>query len=1016
MSSLSSISIRRPVLAIVMSIFIVIIGGIGFSYLGVRDFPSVDPPWVSVSTVFVGANADVIESQITEPLEQAINGIPGIRTISSVSRDGSSRISVEFNLEIDLETAANDVRDKVSGVMRRLPQDVDPPVVAKADADAQPIFSISLMSATRSLIDLTELAEVDFKERLQTIPEVSGVDTWGGRRFAIRLWMDPAKLAAYKLTPVDVRDALTRENIELPSGRIEGENTELTVRTMGRFTSVDDFNRMVVYQDGDRVVRFADLGKAVVEAENQRRILKRNGMPMVNVVLTPQPGANYISIVDEAMVRLEQLKKDLPPDVIAEVGFDNTIYIRDSIDEVKETILLALILVVLVIFLFLREWRTTLIPSIAIPVSLIGAFFIMYAAGFTINILTLLAIVLAIGLVVDDAIIVMENIFKKIEAGMDPIEAGEKGTKEVFFAVLATTIALVAVFFPVVFLRGTTGRLFREFSIVIAGAVCISSFVALTLTPMLSTKFLKRKSKKRNKLYEITEPFFVWLSNVYRNGLEAFLRYKFISFIIYVATIILIIWIWFILPSEMAPMEDRSMVSVSVLASEGSTFEYMLNYTDALADMMMEEVPEYDFVFQNVGMWNINSASFRVNLVKPHQRKRTQQEIADDLAMKVRSYTGARSFVIQQQTFGGRRGGLPVQYVIQAQNLEKLKAILPTFKDSVDNSKVFQISDVDLKFTKPEIRIHIDREKAALLGVSVANIAQTLQLTLSGQRLAYYIMNGKQYQIIGELERENRNKPTDITSVYVRNNRGDLIQLDNLVKLEEHSSPPQLYRFNRFVSATVSAGLAKGYTLGQGLQEMDRIAAQVLDETFRTTLSGDSRDFVESSSSLMFAFILALVLIFLVLAAQFESFLDPIIIMLTVPLALAGALISLWYFDQTFNIFSQIGIIMLIGLVTKNGIFLVEFANQLKSTGLSVAQAMRESAALRFRPILMTSLSTILGLLPIAMAWGAGAESRVSMGIAVVGGLVLSTFLTLFIIPAMYILAYRIKDLVAGRG
>ncbi|MCL2072728.1 MAG: efflux RND transporter permease subunit [Marinilabiliaceae bacterium] len=1010
MSSLSSISIRRPVLSVVMSIFIIIIGVIGFSYLGVRDFPSVDPPWVSVSTIFVGANADVIESQITEPLEQAINGIPGIRTISSSSRDGSSRISVEFNLEVDLETAANDVRDKVSGVLRRLPPDVEPPVVAKADADAQPIFSISLMSATRSLIDLTELAEVDFKERLQTIPEVSGVDTWGGRRFAIRLWMDPAKLAAYKLTPVDVRDALIRENIELPSGRIEGDNTELTVRTMGRFMSVDDFNRMVVYQDGDRVVRFADLGKAVVEAENQRRILKRNGMPMVNIVLTPQPGANFISIVDEALVRLEQLKKDLPPDIIAEVGFDNTIYIRDSIKEVQETIFLALILVVLVIFIFLREWRTTLIPSIAIPVSLIGAFFIMYIAGFTINILTLLAVVLSIGLVVDDAIIVMENIFKKIESGMDPIEAGEKGTKEVFFAVLSTTVALVAVFFPVVFLRGTTGRLFREFSIVIAGAVCISSFVALTLTPMLSTRFLKQKSKKRNKLYDITEPFFHWLANVYRKGLDNFLRYKFLSLIIYVVTIIVIICIWVIIPSEPAPLEDRSTLGISVTGSEGSTFEYMVNYTDELAAMLMEEVPENDFVFQNVGMWNINSANFRVNLVKPNQRKRTQQEIADDLGTKVRSYTGARSFVTQQQTFGGRRGGLPVQYVIQAQNLEKLKEILPVFKDSVDNSKVFQVSDVDLKFTKPEIRIHIDREKAALLGVSVQNIAQTLQLTLSGQRLAYYIMNGKQYQIIGELERENRSKPTDITSVYVRNNNGDLIQLDNLIKLEEQSTPPQLYRFNRFVSATISAGLAKGYTLGQGLQEMDRIADIVLDDTFRTTLSGDSRDFVDSSSSLMFALILALILIFLVLAAQFESFLDPFIIMLTVPLALAGALISLWYFDQTFNYFSQIGIIMLIGLVTKNGIFLVEFANQLKQQGLSVAEAIRESAALRFRPILMTSLSTILGLLPIAMAWGAGAESRVSMGIAVVGGLVLSTFLTLFIIPSVYIVAYRIKE------
>ncbi|MDR2927026.1 MAG: efflux RND transporter permease subunit [Cytophagaceae bacterium] len=1002
MSSLSSISIQRPVLAIVLNVFIVIIGLIGFSYLGIRDYPSVDQPIVSVSTSFTGANADVIESQITEPLEQAINGIPGIRSISSVSRDGSSRIIVEFNLEVDLETAANDVRDKVSGAQRRLPPDVDPPVVSKADADAQPIFSISLRSETRSLIDLTELAEVNFKERLQTIPDVSGVDTWGGRRFAIRLWMDPVKLAAYQLTPVDVRNALTRENIELPSGRIEGANTELTIRTMGRFTSVDDFNRMVVYQDGDRVVRFSDLGKAVVEAEDVRRISKRNGLPMVNIALTPQPGANYISIVDEAMVLLEQLKKDLPPDVIAEVGFDNTIYIRESIAEVQETIYVALILVVLVIFAFLRDWRTTLIPAISIPVSLVGAFFIMYAAGFSINILTLLAVVLAIGLVVDDAIIVMENIYSKIENGMNPIEAGEKGTKEIFFAVLATTITLVAVFFPIVFLQGITGRLFREFSIVIAGAVCISAFVALTLTPMLSTRILKQKGERRNRLYEWTEPFFTWLTNAYRNGLEGFLRHKYWTVLLIAATLAIIGVLWGIIPSEMAPMEDRSMIRVSVTAPEGATFDYTLRYSDALTDMIVQDVPEQEYIFQNVGMGNANSANFNINLLKPAKRQRTQQQIADDLGARVRNHTGARSFVTQQPTFGGRRGGLPVQYVIQAQNLDKLKEILPIFMEKVDDSEVFQTSDVNLKFTKPEIRIHIDREKAALLGVSVQNIAQTLQLTLSGQRLAYYIMNGKQYQIIGELERKNRDKPTDITSVYVRNDKGDLIQLDNLVKLEESSTPPQLYRYARFVSATVSAGLAKGYTLGHGIEAMDRIADEVLDETFSTTLTGDSRDFVESSSSLLFAFLLALVLIYLVLAAQFESFSDPLIVMLSVPLALAGSLISLWYFDQTMNIFSQIGIIMLIGLVTKNGILIVEFANQRKEEGLTVAEAIREAAASRFRPILMTSLSTILGILPMALAFGAGSESRVSMGIAVTGGMVFSTFLTLFVVPAIY--------------
>lgn len=833
---------------------------------------------------------------------------------------------------------------------------------------------------------------------------MSTVNTWGAKRFAIRLWMDPAKLAAYALTPVDVRSALLRENIELPSGRIEGDNTELTVRTMGRFTSVEDFNRMVVFQEGDRVVRFSDIGKAVVEAENMRGILKRNGVPMVNNVLVPQPGANYINIVDEAMVRLEQLKKDLPPDIIAEVGFDNTRYIRDSIKEVQETIYVAFALVVLIIFLFLRDWRTTIIPAIAIPVSLIGSFFIMYAAGFTINILTLLAVVLAIGLVVDDAIVVMENIYTKIERGMKPYEAGVQGSAEIFFAVIATTVTLVAVFFPIVFLQGVTGRLFREFSIVIAGAVVISSFVALTLTPMLSSRILSQRRGKHNRFYEATEPFFKWLTTAYQHTLDRFLGKWFYTPLIMIAAIGLTFVLWKTIPSEMAPLEDRSNLRINSTAPEGATYEYMLRYSDQLADMVTTEVPEMESMFQVVGLWNPNTAFFNITLVDADQRKRSQQEVVDVLGMKVRSLSGARSFVTQQQTFGGRRGGLPVQYVIQAQNLQKLKEVLPRFMEEVDKSSAFQTSDVNLKFTKPELRIHINREKAALMGVSVQNIAQTLQLTLSGQRLAYYIMNGKQYQIIGELERENRNKPADITSVYVRNNQGNLIQLDNLVTIEESSTPPELYRYNRFVSATVSAGLAKGVTLSQGLEEMDRIADVALDETFSTALAGDSKDFVESTSSLLFAFMLAIVLIYLVLAAQFESFRDPLIIMFTVPLALVGALVSLWYFDQTLNIFSQIGIIMLIGLVSKNGILMVEFANQRKSAGLSVREAIREAAGARFRPILMTSLSTILGVLPMALAWGAGSESRVSMGIAVVGGLIFASFLTLFVIPSIYTL------------
>ncbi len=999
--SLSSTCINRPVLATVMNIIVMLVGCIGVVFLGVRDYPSVDPPIISVSASFPGANADVIETQVTEPLEAAINGIQGIRSLTSTSRDGSSRITVEFNLDVDLETAANDVRDKVSGALWRLPRDIDTPTVSKADADAQPIFGVFLRSDERSLIDLSIYADQYYKERLQTISGVSSVSIWGEKRYSVRLRMDPSLLAAYGVTPMDVRDAVNRENVELPSGRIEGDNTELTIRTLGRLMTIDDFNRLVVFEDGDKVVRFSDIGVAEVDAENTRSIMKRNGVPMVACVIIPQPGANYIDIVDRAYGVMADLEKDLPDDVEAGVSFDNTVFIRNSINEVKDTIVEAFVLVVLIIFLFLRNWRTTLIPVLAIPISLVGAFFVMYLAGFSINILTLLAIVLAIGLVVDDAIVVMENIYSKIEQGMSPKEAGHKGTNEIFFAVIATTVALVAVFFPIVFLQGTTGRLFREFSIVITGAVIISSFVALTFTPMISTKLLTRNVTS-NWFYRKTEPFFERIIEAYRRALEAFMRYRWVAPLILVATGLAIWWLWAAIPSEMAPLEDRSNIRINSTAPEGATFAYMSRYADELGAYLEQEVPEQDRIIQMIGGGNTNRANVNLWLQEPEKRSRTQQEIADDLALKVRRFTGARTMVSQQQTFGGRRGGLPVEYVIQAKNLDDLKRVLPRFMEEVNRSDIFSVSDVNLKFTKPELTIHIDRDKAAVLGVSMQNIAQTLQLTMSEQRVGYFIMNGKQYQILSEIDKAYRNKPADLRHIYVRNAKGELIALDNLVTVTESSMPPQLFRYDRFVAATVSAGLARRKTISQGLAEMDRIAAQVLDDNFKTTLSGSSKDFVESSSSLLFAFILALLFIYLVLAAQFESFRDPLIIMFTVPLALIGALIALWHYDQTMNIFSQIGIIMLIGLVSKNGILIVEFANQRKAAGEKMLDAVKNSAVARFRPILMTSLSTVLGILPMAIATGAGAESRVAMGIAVVGGMACATFLSLFVIPAIY--------------
>lgn len=996
--SLSSVSIKRPVLATVFSIIILLFGFIGMTFLGVREFPSVDPPIITVSTSYPGANSDVIETQITEPLEQSINGIPGIRTLTSISRPGGSNITVEFELSIDMETAANDVRDKVSQAQRRLPRDVDPPTVSKADADASPIMFIAVQSDQRSLLELSEIADLTFKEQLQTIPGVSSIMIWGEKRYAMRLWLDPIKMAGYELTPLDVRNAITRENIELPSGRIEGNTTELSIRTLGLMSTPSEFNNLIIKQSGDQIVRFMDIGRAELGPEDLRGIMKINGVPTVGNVIVPQPGANHIDIADEVYRRLEYIKKDLPEDVQVMIGFDNTEYIRTSIKEVKNTIFTAFFLVVFIIFFFLRNWRTTLIPMLVIPISLIGSFFIMYIMGFSINVLTLLALVLAIGLVVDDAIVMMENIYVKIEEGLSPYEAGIKGSNEIFFAIVSTTITLVSVFIPIVFLQGQTGRLFREFSIVIAGAVVISSFVALSFTPMISTKLL-RKQKTTTRFYIATERFFIWLNDSYKNSLSAFLNRRWIAIAILIASAGLTVLLWSAIPAEMAPLEDRSQLSVSTITPEGSTYEFVRDYLEDIANTVADLVPEKESITM---MIRGGGGFVRLVLPKPDNRDRTQQEIANQLAVELRKKTKAVARVTQQSTFGGRRGGLPVQYVLQATSIEKLREVLPEFMARVNDSPVLQSADVNLKFSKPELQIHINRDKASSLGVSTQNIGTTLQLALSGQRFGYFFMNGKQYQILGELARENRNTPLDLKSLYVRNNSGDMIQFDNLVSLQEQTAPPQLYRYNRFVAATVSAGLAPGITISEGLDEMDRIAKEVLDDTFRTALAGDSKDFMESSSSLMFAFVLALVLIFLVLSAQFESFRDPFTVMMTVPMALTGALLFMWYFGITMNIFSQIGIIMLIGLVSKNGILIVEFANQRKRAGMSRIEAIKHSAAARFRPILMTSLSTILGVMPLALGFGEGAMSRVAMGVAVIGGLTLSTLLTLYVVPAIY--------------
>jgi multidrug efflux pump len=960
-----------------------------------------------VSTSYVGANSDVILAQITEPLEEQINGIQGIKSLTSTSADGRSNITVEFEVGADLEAAANDVRDKVSGAQRSLPPDADPPVVSKADADSQPIVGVNVKSDSRSLLELTEIADNVFKERLQTIPGVSRVQIWGEKEYAIRLRMDPLKMASYGITPMDVLNKIQTENVELPSGRIEGQSIELSVRTKSRLSSPQEFNELIIKESETNLVRFQDIGMAELSALNEKTLLRRNGIPMVAVVLVPLPGSNNIEIADEFYKRLEFIKKDLPADIGVEVGFDGTSYIRQSISEVEETIITAFILVVAIIFLFLRDWRTTFIPVVTIPISLIGVFFIMYLMDFSINVLTLLGIVLSIGLVVDDAIVVLENIYARIEKGEKPMEAAAKGSEEIFFAVIATTVALAAVFLPVIFLTGTTGRLFREFGIVVAGSVIISAFVALTMTPMLSARMLKLRSKQ-NAFYRFTEPFFVWLNESYEAALTKFMKIKWVSFPIILVMGLGIYWLFNKLQTELVPIEDRSELRINMTGPEGATFSFMDQVINDLNSQLKKELPQSELASitsmtsPGWGTANTNSGFVRLFLTDAAQRTRTQQEIFTQVNASLKGVTAVRAFAQQPASIGDRRGGLPVQYVIQAPTLEKLKAVIPKFMDKAAQNPAFIFTDINLKFTKPELEIEIDRERARNMGVSVQEIARTLQLSYSGQRFAYFIKGGKQYQVVGEMRLQDRNEPVNLRMLYVRGDNGELIQLDNLVRVVEKSTPPQLYRFNRFVSATVSANLADGVTIGAGLDEMDKIAAEVLDDTYATDVTGPSKEFRESSNSLLFAFIFALVLIYLVLAAQFESFADPLTIMFTVPLAIFGALATLWMFDFTLNIFSQIGIIMLIGLVTKNGILIVEFANQRKEEGMDVQEAIYGAAVSRLRPILMTSMSTILGILPIALALGAGAESRVPMGAAVIGGLAFSTVLTLFIIPGVY--------------
>ncbi len=1014
--SISTLSIKRPVLAIVMNLLILLFGFIGYQYLGVREYPSIDPPIVNVGTSYPGANADIIESQITEPLEKALNSVEGIRSVSSSSNQGNSNITIEFNLDVDMEKATNDVRDKVSQAAFILPRDLDGlPTVRKADANAETILSLSLNSDSRNILDVCDYAENVVSPRLETIEGVSEIRIWGFKRYAMRLWMDPNRLASMGVTTQDIKSALDRENVELPSGKLQGTNTELVVKTVGRFTNAEDFNNMIVKNVGDRIIKFRDIGYAEIGAENLETILRWNGIPMCGIAVQPQPGANYLDIAKEVYKRKAEIEKTLPPDIKLGTILDYTTFVKQSVEEVVETLAIAIILVVIIIFLFFRDWIVAVRPLIDIPVSLIGTFFIMYIFGFSINVLTLLAIVLATGLVVDDGIVVTENIFKKIEEGMNPIEASVKGANEIFFAVISTSVTLAAVFLPVIFMEGFVGKLFREFGIVLSSAVLISAFVSLTLTPMLNA-YLNRKTIKKSKFYNMTEPFFEGMESNYKNSLLNFLTKKWLVLPIMVVIFGMVYFFWGELKSELAPLDDRSALQVQFTGPEGSSYDYMDKYIQKAGKMMKDSVPELAGVMTMTapsfsGSGASNTGFSRIALYPKDQRTKSQAEVSEVVSNLLKKLPDARAFVNQQQTIAvNKRGGLPVGYVIQAPDFAKLREYLPKFMDEVQKSPVFTTTDVNLKFSKPELSIIIDREKSKSLGVAVADVAQTMQLAFAGQRFSYFTMNGRQYQVIGQFERGDRNEPLDLKSMYVKNSLGELVQLDNIVKVEENSSPPQLYHYDRYMSATVSAGLTPGKTIADGIKAMDEIRDKLGDEKVRTALTGSSRDFAESSSNTLFSFGLALILVFLILAAQFESFIDPLIIMFTVPLAIAGAVLSLWLFDQTLNIFSQIGMIMLIGLVTKNGILIVEFANQLQEKGYPKAKAAVEAASLRLRPILMTTLATTFGALPIALALGSAGSSRRSMGIVVIGGLVVSLILTLYVIPAMYIYLSKKKN------
>ena len=999
--SVSQLSVRRPVLMTVMALVILLLGFFGLSSLGIREYPNVDYPLIQVRTSYPGANAAVVEAEVTEILEASINSASGIKALTSTSRDGFSYISIEFETGMDLEAAANEIRDRVSRVRRRLPDDVDEPTVYKSDSDNDPILMVSLVSDKFDPMEVSEIANNHVKERLQTINGVSEVAIWGEKRPVVRLWIDPVRMQALGVSGAQMAAALKQGNLELPSGSIEGTETTLSIRTLGRVLDPKSFGNIAVRtaEDGT-VIRISDVADIHYEPKDTRTGFRRNGKNSITLALMAQPGSNHVEIANEFYKRVEDIRREIPEGVELLYGRDTSINIRASIKEVVETIFIAFILVIAIIFAFLREGRTTFIPMVVVPVSVIGSFFVLYLCGFSINVLTLLAMVLAIGLVVDDAIVIVENIYHKIESGMTPKQAAIAGTNEIFFAVIATSIVLMAVFIPVLALGGTTGLLFREFVAVMIGTVFLSTLCALTLSPMLCSKFLKHQ--KKGRFFKLTEPFFDWLNGMYSRLLGGFLKWRLLLFPIVAVLLFGAYFCFNNMSSEMAPTEDSNAVMVNMSMPEGVNLARTKRMADEFADEVISILDTNEYSEFQAGAWNAGNSRMRLFLNDDKKARRPQSEIARAIQVLGNEYPDLRVMVFEPQSISTQRGGLPVQFVLQAPNIEVLRDLVPKFEEAASKSPVFSVVNSNLRFTKPELHIEILRDKANEEGVSVNDIAQAVQLAISDQTYGDYYKDGRQYDIIGAVGYQYRDTPENLSMLTVKNGKGELVSLDNFITYKEQSASPSLPRYNRFSAATIQAGLVPGKTIGDGVEEMRRIAKKLLKDypSVSTTLSGSSKEFEESSSGLYVVFLLALALVFLVLAGQFESFRAPFVIFFTVPLALSGALVSLYVTGQTLNIFSEIALILLIALVTKNGILIVEFANQIaENTGCSKLEAARMAAERRFRPILMTSLSTVLGAVPLILT---GTPSRIAMGVAIVGGLTFATFMTLFIVPAAY--------------